>query len=82
MAQHLQKCSQVSLVVNNRVIFKWGRFQKESGPTWYRYVLVLFLSQEYMHRTSEEVEMSAKLVLQETTVRFADILRKVAEERE
>ena len=35
-----------------------------------------------MHRTSEEIEMSAKLVLQETTVRFADILRKVAEERE
>ena len=35
-----------------------------------------------MHRTSEEVEFRAELVLKESSVRFADILRKVAEERE
>ena len=42
----------------------------------------LFLSEEDMHRTSEEVEVGAELVLKEAAVRFADILRKVAEECE
>ena len=35
-----------------------------------------------MHRTSEEVEFRAELVLEESSVWFADILREVAEERE
>ena len=40
---------------------------------------VLFLSEEDMHWTSEEIEVSAKLVLQESAIWLADILRKVAE---
>jgi hypothetical protein len=42
----------------------------------------LFLSEEDMHRTSEEVEVGAELVLKEAAVRFADVLREVAEECE
>ena len=42
----------------------------------------LFLSQEYLYRTSEEVEVRAQLVFQEAAIRLADILRKVAEECE
>ena len=42
----------------------------------------LFLSEEHLYRASEEIEVAAKLVLQEAAVRFADILRKVAEECE
>ena len=42
----------------------------------------LFLSEEDLHRTSKEVELGAELVLKESSVRLADILRKIAEERE
>ena len=42
----------------------------------------LFLSEEDLHRTSKEVELCAELVLKESSVRLADILRKIAEERE
>ena len=35
-----------------------------------------------MYRTSEEVELRTELVLQESSVRLADVLRKVAEECE
>lgn len=35
-----------------------------------------------MHRTSEEVEFRAELVLEESSVRLADVLREVAEEGE
>jgi hypothetical protein len=35
-----------------------------------------------MDRTSEEVELRAELVLQKPSVWLADILRKIAEERE
>ena len=34
-----------------------------------------------MYRTSEEIEVRAELVFQETAVWLADILRKVAESR-
>lgn len=43
---------------------------------------MLFLPQEYLYRTSEEVEIAPEFVLQESSVRLADILRKVAEECE
>lgn len=42
----------------------------------------LFLTEEDMYRTSEEIEVGTELVLQETAVRFADILREIAEECE
>ena len=42
----------------------------------------LFLPQEYLYRTSEEIKVRAKLVLQESSVRLADILREIAEECE
>ena len=42
----------------------------------------LLLSEEYLYRTSEEIEVRAQLVFEEASVRFADILRKVAEECE
>ena len=42
----------------------------------------LFLSQEDVYRTSEEVELRAELVLQESSVRLADILREITEEGE
>ena len=45
-------------------------------------VCVLFLSEEYLYRTSEEVEVRTELVLQEALVRIADVLRKVPEECE
>ena len=35
-----------------------------------------------MDRTSEEVELRAELVLQESSVRLADVLRKITEECE
>ena len=41
----------------------------------------LFLSQEHLHGTSEKIKLRAKLILKETPVRLADILRKIAEER-
>jgi hypothetical protein len=43
---------------------------------------LLLLSQEYLYRTSEEVEVASELVFKESLVWFADILRKVAEECE
>jgi hypothetical protein len=43
---------------------------------------MLLLSQEDVHRTSEEIEFGAELILKEPPVRLADILRKIAEERE
>ena len=43
---------------------------------------ILFLSQEDVHRTSQEVEFAAQLVLEESSVRLSYVLRKVAEERE
>ena len=43
---------------------------------------LLFLSEEDLHRTSQEVEVGAELVLKEAAVWVADVLRKVAEERE
>ena len=42
---------------------------------------LLFLPEKYLYRTSEEIEVRTQLVLKETSVRFTDILRKVAEER-
>ena len=42
----------------------------------------LFLSEEYLYWTSEEVEVRTQLVFKESSVRLADILRKVAEECE
>ena len=66
----------VSLVVD-RVIVQYGPLSME----WTRPVSVLFLSEEDLHRTSEEVEVCAELVLQESLVRIADILRQVTEER-
>jgi hypothetical protein len=45
-------------------------------------VYVLFLSEEYLHRASEEVKVRTELVLQEALVWVADVLRKVAEECE
>ena len=41
---------------------------------------MLFLSEINLYRASEEVEVASKLVLQETSVRLADILRKITEE--
>ena len=52
------------------------------GPVGSDTQYALFLSEEDMHRASEEVEMRTELVFQESLVRVADILRKVAEERE
>ena len=43
---------------------------------------MLFLSEINLYRASEEVEVTSKLVLQETSVRLADILRKITEECE
>ena len=43
-------------------------------------ISVLFLSEEDLYRTSQEVEVSAELVLKEAAVRLTDILRKVTEE--
>lgn len=43
---------------------------------------MLFLSEINLYRASEEVEVASKLVLQETSVRLADILRKITEECE
>ena len=40
----------------------------------------LFLSQEHLHRASQEVKITSKLVFKESSVRLADILRKIAEE--
>ena len=40
----------------------------------------LFLSEEDLYRTSEEIEMRTKLVLKEAAVRLADVLRKITEE--
>ena len=45
-------------------------------------VSVLFLSEEYLYRTSEEVKVRTELVLQEALVRVADILWKVTEKCE
>ena len=42
----------------------------------------LFLSEEDVYRTSEEIEVGTELVLKETAVRFADVLREIAEECE
>ena len=42
---------------------------------------ILFLSQEDVHRTSQEVEFAAQLVFKESPVRLTDILWKIAEER-
>ena len=43
---------------------------------------MLFLSQEDLYRTSDEVKLRTELVLQESSVRLADILWQIAEERE
>jgi hypothetical protein len=43
---------------------------------------LLLLSQEYLNRTSEEIEVASELVLEEAAIRFADVLREVAEECE
>ena len=43
---------------------------------------VLFLSEEHLNRAAKEIKVLTQLVLQEAAVRLADILRKVAEERE
>lgn len=45
-------------------------------------LFMLFLSEEDMYRASEEVELRAELVLQESSVWLADVLRQIAEERE
>ena len=45
-------------------------------------VCVLFLSEEYLYRTSEEVEVRTEFVLQEALVWVADVLWKVTEECE
>ena len=45
-------------------------------------VLRLFLSEEDLYRTAQEVELRTQLVFKEAAVWFADILREVAEERE
>ena len=45
-------------------------------------LFMLFLSEEDVYRASEEVELRAELVLQESSVRLAYVLRKIAEERE
>ena len=42
---------------------------------------MLFLSEEYVHRTAKEVEVRAQLVFQEAAIRLADVLWKVTEER-
>ena len=44
--------------------------------------LMLFLSEENLHRAAEEIELAAQFVLKESLVWVADVLRKVAEERE
>ena len=44
--------------------------------------LLLFLSEEDVHRTADEVELRPEFVLKESSVRLADILRQVAEECE
>ena len=41
---------------------------------------MLFLPQEDLYRTSEEVELRTELVLQESSVRLTYVLREVAEE--
>ena len=73
----------VSLVVNNRVIVKEGLVVM-TGPSFsfHLYRMMLFLSQVYLYRASEEVEVASELVLKEASVRLADVLRKVAEECE
>ena len=44
--------------------------------------IFLFLSQEYLYGTSQKVEVRTQFVLQKSSVRFADILRQIAEECE
>ena len=43
---------------------------------------MLFLSEINLYRATEEIEIAPELILKETSVRLADILRKVAEESE
>ena len=42
----------------------------------------LFLAEEHLYRTSEKVEFLAQSVLDEPPVRFAYVLRKIAEKCE
>ena len=44
--------------------------------------MMLFLTKENLDRTTAEVEFLAEFVFKETLVRFADVLRKITEERE
>ena len=71
----------VSLVVNNRVIVKEGLVVM-TGPSFsfHLYRMMLFLSEEYLYRASEEVEVTTEFILQEAAVRLANVLWKVAEE--
>ena len=43
---------------------------------------VLFLPEINLYRTTEEIEVASEFVLKEPPVRLADVLRKIAEERE
>ena len=43
---------------------------------------LLFLTEEDVDRAADEVELRAELVLQESSVWLADVLRQVAEESE
>ena len=44
-------------------------------------VCPLLLPQEHMYRAAEEIEIRTELVLKESSVRLAYVLRKIAEER-
>ena len=57
-------------------------FLCKTAPGKAEAVCVLFLSEEYLYWTSEEVEVRTEFVLQEALVWVADVLRKVAEECE
>ena len=67
-------CADVQLLGVNKYIVPRNKGWPEGQP--------LFLSQEYLNRTSKEIEVRAQLVLKETSVRLTYILRKIAEERE
>lgn len=50
-------------------------FGEEKTASGQEAVYMLFLSEEYLYRASEEVEVRTELVLQEALVRIADVLR-------
>ena len=67
-------------------LVQWYNILVENGVTDFEAphhpFFLLFLSEIDVYRTSEEVELRSQLVLEESSVWLADILREVAEESE